>query len=188
MDRKKETNSQKRNQLNAETASTQNFIAPNATVVGDVTIGSEATVWFQAVLRGDANYIRVGERTNIQDGTIIHVDHDAPTIIAEDVTVGHQCMLHGCKIEKGALIGMSSIVLNHAVIGENSLIGAGSSVDRGRNCQKQSQYRPLCFLGKRLLAREICLLMASEVNRISFNDAKKPACFSTAGFLMDELF
>lgn len=101
MDRKKETNSQKRNQLNAETASTQNFIAPNATVVGDVTIGSEATVWFQAVLRGDANYIRVGERTNIQDGTIIHVDHDAPTIIAEDVTVGHQCMLHGCKIEKG---------------------------------------------------------------------------------------
>ena len=131
MDRKKETNSQKRNQLNAETASTQNFIAPNATVVGDVTIGSEATVWFQAVLRGDANYIRVGERTNIQDGTIIHVDHDAPTIIAEDVTVGHQCMLHGCKIEKGALIGMSSIVLNHAVIGENSLIGAGSLVTQG---------------------------------------------------------
>ncbi|WP_279282437.1 gamma carbonic anhydrase family protein [Enterococcus gallinarum] len=131
MDRKKETNSQKRNKLNAETASTQNFIAPNATVVGDVTIGSEATVWFQAVLRGDANYIRVGERTNIQDGTIIHVDHDAPTIIAEDVTVGHQCMLHGCKIEKGALIGMSSIVLNHAVIGENSLIGAGSLVTQG---------------------------------------------------------
>ena len=131
MDRKKETNSQKRNQLNAETTSTQNFIAPNATVVGEVTIGSEATVWFQAVLRGDANYIRVGERTNIQDGTIIHVDHDAPTIIAEDVTVGHQCMLHGCKIEKGALNVMSSIVLNHAVIGENSLIGAGSLVTQG---------------------------------------------------------
>ncbi|WP_291291852.1 gamma carbonic anhydrase family protein [Enterococcus sp.] len=123
-------NSQK-NQTKEETAGVKNFIAPNATVVGDVTIGSEATVWFQAVLRGDANSIRVGERTNIQDGTIIHVDHDAPTIIAEDVTVGHQCMLHGCKIEKGALIGMSSIVLNHAVIGENSLIGAGSLVTQG---------------------------------------------------------
>jgi carbonic anhydrase/acetyltransferase-like protein (isoleucine patch superfamily) len=119
------------NQTNQEPSEARNFIAANATVVGNVTLGKEATVWFQAVLRGDANFIRVGDRTNIQDGTIIHVDHDAPTIIAEDVTVGHQCMLHGCTIEKGALIGMSSIVLNHAVIGENSLIGAGSLVTQG---------------------------------------------------------
>ena len=131
MDRKKETNSQKRNQLNAETASTQNFIAPNATVVGDVTIGSEATVWFQAVLRGDANYIRVGERTNIQDGTIIHVDHDAPTVIEDYVTIGHACIIHGCTIHSGALIGMGATVLNHAEICENSLIGAGSLVTEG---------------------------------------------------------
>lgn len=109
-----------------------NFIAKNAIVVGDVTLGDQNTIWFNSVLRGDSNFIKIGDRTNIQDGTIIHVDHDAPTEIAEDVTVGHQCMLHGCKIEKGALIGMSSVVLNHAVIGENSLLGAGSLVTQGQ--------------------------------------------------------
>ncbi|MGF2024642.1 gamma carbonic anhydrase family protein [Enterococcus casseliflavus] len=107
------------------------FVAKNATIVGNVTLGKESTVWFQAVIRGDANRIEIGARTNIQDGTIIHVDHDAPTIVEDDVTVGHQCMLHGCTIKKGALIGMSSIVLNHAVIGENSLLGAGSLVTEG---------------------------------------------------------
>ncbi|BCA85094.1 gamma carbonic anhydrase family protein [Enterococcus saigonensis] len=109
----------------------KNFIAKNAVVLGDVTLGKEVTIWFNSVIRGDSNFIKIGNRTNIQDGTIIHVDHDAPTEIANDVTVGHQCMLHGCKIEQGALIGMSSIVLNHAVIGENSLIGAGSLVTQG---------------------------------------------------------
>ena len=154
-------------------------------------------------MRGDANYIRVGERTNIQDGTIIHVDYDAPTIIAEDVTVGHQCMLHGCKIEKGALIGMSSIVLNHAVIGENSLIGAGSLVTQGtiippnvlafgrpakvirplteEEIAKTKPISPIMFPWEKTTCKEICLLMASEVNRISFM-TQKPACFSTAGF------
>lgn len=107
------------------------FIARNAVVVGDVTLGEDVTVWYNAVIRGDANKISIGARTNIQDGTVIHVDHDAPTEIAEDVTVGHQCMLHGCRIESGALIGMSTVVLNHAVIGENSLIGAGSLVTQG---------------------------------------------------------
>ena len=107
------------------------FVAENATIVGNVTLGKESTVWFQAVIRGDANRIEIGARTNIQDGAIIHVDHDAPTIVEDDVTVGHQCMLHGCTIKKGALIGMSSIVLNHAVIGENSLLGAGSLVTEG---------------------------------------------------------
>ncbi|WP_430611215.1 gamma carbonic anhydrase family protein [Enterococcus sp. DIV0876] len=116
---------------NTHTKSQPNFIAKNATITGDVALGAESTVWFQAVVRGDANWITIGARTNIQDGTIIHVDHDAPTVIGDDVTVGHQCMLHGCKIEQGALIGMSSIILNHAVIGENSLIGAGSLVTQG---------------------------------------------------------
>lgn len=104
------------------------FIADNATVIGDVELGEDVTVWYQAVVRGDSNWIKIGKGTNIQDGTVIHVDHDAPVEIAENVTVGHQCMLHGCKIEKGALIGMGATVLNHAVIGENSLIGAGSLV------------------------------------------------------------
>ena len=110
----------------------QKFIAPTATVVGDVELVESVTVWYQAVIRGDSNTVKVGARTNIQDGTVIHVDHDAPVEIAENVTVGHQCMLHGCTIEKGALIGMGSTILNHAVIGENSLIGAGSLVTEGK--------------------------------------------------------
>lgn len=110
----------------------ERFIASNATVIGDVTLSEDVTIWYQAVLRGDSNWIKVGQRTNIQDGTIVHVDHDAPVDIAENVTVGHQCMLHGCTIEKGALIGMGTTILNHAVIGENSLIGAGSLVTEGK--------------------------------------------------------
>ncbi|EOH85927.1 gamma carbonic anhydrase family protein [Enterococcus villorum] len=110
----------------------QKFIAPNATVIGKVELAEDVTVWYQAVIRGDSNSIKIGARTNIQDGTVIHVDHDAPVEISENVTVGHQCMLHGCKIEKGALIGMGSTILNHAVIGENSLIGAGSLVTEGK--------------------------------------------------------
>ncbi|MGM9903078.1 carbonic anhydrase/acetyltransferase [Enterococcus sp. 10A9_DIV0425] len=108
------------------------FVASNATVVGDVDLGENVTIWYQAVVRGDSNSIRIGSGTNIQDGTIIHVDHDAPVTIGNDVTVGHQCMIHGCRIEKGALIGMGSTILNHAVIGENSLIGAGSLVTEGK--------------------------------------------------------
>ncbi len=127
----KQSNEDGNKRQERETEAMPNFVAKNATVVGDVSLGAESTVWFQAVIRGDANWIKIGDRTNIQDGTIIHVDHDAPTIIGDDVTVGHQCMLHGCTIEQGALIGMSSIVLNHAVIGENSLIGAGSLVTQG---------------------------------------------------------
>ncbi len=127
----KQSNEDGNKRQERETEAMSNFVAKNATVVGDVSLGAESTVWFQAVIRGDANWIKIGDRTNIQDGTIIHVDHDAPTIIGDAVTVGHQCMLHGCTIEQGALIGMSSIVLNHAVIGENSLIGAGSLVTQG---------------------------------------------------------
>lgn len=108
------------------------FIAPNATVVGEVELGEGVTIWYQAVVRGDSNTIKIGSNTNIQDGTIIHVDHDAPVEVAENVTIGHQCLLHGCTIEKGALIGMGSTILNHAVIGENSLIGAGSLVTEGK--------------------------------------------------------
>ncbi|WP_368281545.1 gamma carbonic anhydrase family protein [Enterococcus durans] len=110
----------------------EQFIAPNATVVGEVELGEGVTVWYQAVVRGDSNTIKIGSNTNIQDGTIIHVDHDAPVEVAENVTIGHQYLLHGCTIEKGALIGMGSTILNHAVIGENSLIGAGSLVTEGK--------------------------------------------------------
>jgi len=106
------------------------FIGKGAVVVGDVTLGEDSSVWFNSVIRADMQPVTIGAETNIQDGTIIHVGDNHPTIIKEHVTVGHQCMIHGCTIEKGALIGMSSILLDGAVIGENSLIGAGSLVTK----------------------------------------------------------
>jgi carbonic anhydrase/acetyltransferase-like protein (isoleucine patch superfamily) len=105
------------------------FIAENAVIIGDVEIGAEASVWYNCVLRGDVNYIRVGDRTNVQDGTIIHVSTGTyPTVLEEEVTVGHSVTLHGCHVEKGSLIGIGAIVLDGARIGQYSLIGAGSLV------------------------------------------------------------
>lgn len=107
------------------------FIAPSADVYGDVRLAKDTSIWFQSVLRGDNNSITINAGSNVQDSTVIHVDQDAPVVIGENVTIGHHCMLHGCKIEDGALIGMSSIILNRATIGKNSLIGAGSLVTEG---------------------------------------------------------
>ncbi len=106
------------------------FIAENAVIIGDVEIGERASIWYNCVLRGDVNFIRIGAGTNIQDGTIIHVSRgaDFPTIIEPEVTVGHSATIHGCYIETGSLIGIGAIVLDGARIGKNSLIAAGSLV------------------------------------------------------------
>ncbi len=105
------------------------FIAENAVIIGDVEIGESASIWYNCVLRGDVNYIRIGAKSNIQDGTIIHVSrNDFPTIIESEVTVGHSVTLHGCYVEKGSLIGIGSTILDGARIGKNSLIAAGSLV------------------------------------------------------------
>lgn len=106
------------------------FIAENAVIIGDVEIGENASVWYNCVLRGDVNHIRIGAGTNIQDGTIIHVSRGAefPTIIENNVTVGHSATIHGCYIESGSLIGIGAIILDGARIGKNSLIAAGSLV------------------------------------------------------------
>ncbi|MCW5851633.1 MAG: gamma carbonic anhydrase family protein [Anaerolineae bacterium] len=104
------------------------FVAPTATVLGDVALAEEASVWFGAVLRGDNDAIRVGARTNIQDQAIIHVDPDAPVTIGADVTVGHRAIIHGATVEDGCLIGMGAIVLNSAVVGAGSIVGAGAVV------------------------------------------------------------
>lgn len=105
------------------------FIAEDAVVIGDVEIGEDASVWFGAVLRGDVNFIRIGPRTNIQDGTVIHVSsRDHPTILEDQITVGHRVTLHGCYIESTCLIGIGSIILDGARVGKNSLVAAGSLV------------------------------------------------------------
>jgi carbonic anhydrase/acetyltransferase-like protein (isoleucine patch superfamily) len=108
------------------------FLADNATILGEVVLGEQCSVWFQAVLRGDVNSIHVGAYTNIQDGVVIHGTYQkAATVIGEKVSVGHNAIVHGCTIEDGALIGMGAIVLDHAVVGKGALIAAGSVVLAG---------------------------------------------------------
>ncbi|MDD4569505.1 MAG: gamma carbonic anhydrase family protein [Tepidanaerobacteraceae bacterium] len=108
------------------------FIAPTADVIGDVTIGEKSSLWYKTVLRGDVNKIKVGSYTNIQDGTIVHVAGECPTIIGNNVTIGHGAIIHGCTISDGAFIGMGAIILDGAVIGEGALIGAGALVTEGK--------------------------------------------------------
>jgi len=109
------------------------FIAENAVIIGDVEIGERASVWYNCVLRGDVNYIRIGAGANIQDGTIIHVSRgqDFPTVVEERVTIGHSATVHGCYVETGSLIGIGAIILDGARIGKNSLVAAGSLVTPG---------------------------------------------------------
>jgi carbonic anhydrase/acetyltransferase-like protein (isoleucine patch superfamily) len=105
------------------------YIDQSAQVIGDVTIGEQSSVWMTVVIRGDVNYIRIGDRTNIQDGTVVHVMHDTcPTVIGNDVTIGHGAIVHGCTIADRVLVGMGAIVLNGASIGADSIVAAGSLV------------------------------------------------------------
>lgn len=105
------------------------FLAENATLIGDVTIGDECSVWFNTVLRGDVNTITIGNRVNIQDGSVLHTLYEKSVIeIGDDVSVGHNVTLHGCKIHDFALIGMGAVVMDDAVVGEGALVAAGSVV------------------------------------------------------------
>ena len=106
-------------------------IAPGAAIIGDVDIAREASIWFGCVLRGDVCHIRIGQRTNIQDGTVIHLGDNDPTIIGDDVVVGHRAVVHGCTVEDGCMIGIQATVLNAAVIGHGSVVGAGAVVTGG---------------------------------------------------------
>ena len=127
------------------------FLADNATIIGDVIIGDDCSIWFNTVLRGDVNSIRVGNRVNIQDGTVIHTLYEKSTAeIGNDVSIGHNVTIHGAKIEDGALIGMNAVVLDHAVIGEGALIAAGSVVLSGTKVEPGSIYggAPAKFIKK----------------------------------------
>lgn len=108
------------------------FIEDTGVVIGDVVMGENCSVWFHAVIRGDVNYIRIGDRSNIQDLCMLHVTHDThPLLIGNDVTVGHSVVLHGCTIHDRVLVGMGAIIMDGAVIGEDSVVGAGALVVEG---------------------------------------------------------
>ncbi|WKY45319.1 gamma carbonic anhydrase family protein [Eubacteriaceae bacterium ES2] len=108
------------------------FIAKSADVVGRVKLGNYVSIWFQAVLRGDVDSITIGDRTNIQDGTVVHVAPGHPTVIGDGVSVGHNAIIHGCAIGDNVLVGMGAIILNGAQIGDNSIVGAGALVTQGK--------------------------------------------------------
>lgn len=105
------------------------FVADDAIIIGDVEIGEQASIWFGSIIRGDVNHIRIGARTNIQDASVIHVSSKThPTILEDEITVGHRVTLHGCHIETGCLIGIGSIILDGVRVGRNSLVAAGSLI------------------------------------------------------------
>jgi len=122
------------------------WVAPGASVIGDVEIGEDCSIWFGVVIRGDVHKIRIGNRVSVQDLSMIHVTHykkadksdGSPTIIGDDVTIGHKVMLHGCTIEDACLIGMSATILDDAVIGKESIVGAGALVTKGKKFPPRS--------------------------------------------------
>ncbi len=149
------------------------WIAPSATVIGNVELGRDASIWFGCVIRGDVHYIKIGERTNIQDLTMIHVTHYTkddmsdgyPTIIGNDVTIGHRVMLHGCTIEDACLIGMNATILDGAVIGKESIVGAGALVTGNKKFPPRS-----LILGSP--AKVVRELSEDEVKEL-YNSAKR---------------
>ena len=122
------------------------FVAPSADIIGNVGIGEDSSIWFGAVIRGDVHYIKIGKRTSIQDLSMVHVTHykkpdmsdGYPTIIGDDVTIGHKVMLHGCKIGNGCLIGMNATILDGAEIGEGSIVGAHSLITQNKKFPPRS--------------------------------------------------
>jgi carbonic anhydrase/acetyltransferase-like protein (isoleucine patch superfamily) len=114
------------------------YVAPGARVVGDVTLGPRASVWFNAVLRGDSDAVRLGAESNVQDGSVLHTDGGSPCLIGERCTIGHAAVVHGCTIGGGCLIGMGSIVLSGASIGDESIVAAGALIPEGRSYPARS--------------------------------------------------
>ena len=115
------------------------FVADDSIVIGDVEIGEDSSIWFGSILRGDVNYIRIGARTNIQDQTIIHVSSKGlPTIVEDEVTVGHRVTLHACQVERGCLIGIGAILMDGVRVGSKSLVGAGSLLTPGTQIPPRS--------------------------------------------------
>ncbi len=155
------------------------FIAQSADVIGRVTIGKDSSIWFGVVVRGDVHRIEIGERTSIQDKSMVHVTHHKkedesdghPTIVGNDVTVGHSVVLHGCRIEDACLIGMSATILDGAVIGKESIVGAGSLVTKGKIFPPRSLIMGSpAKVVRELTDEEVKELYASATRYVSFKD------------------
>jgi len=143
------------------------YITPNATIAGDVIMGSDCSVWFNAVIRGDVNSIRIGNKVNVQDGAIIHCTYmKAATIIGNNVSIGHNAIVHGCVIEDNVLVGMGAIVMDNAKIGSNSIIAAGAVVLENTIVEAGSIYAGVPAKKIKDISQE---LVKGEIERIANN-------------------
>ncbi|SIO43020.1 gamma carbonic anhydrase family protein [Chitinophaga niabensis] len=143
------------------------FIAPNATIVGDVVMGNDCSVWFNAVVRGDVNSIRMGNKVNIQDGAVIHATYEkTKTTIGNNVSIGHNAIVHGCTVEDNVLIGMGAIVMDNAHIGSNTIIAAGAVVLEGTQVEAGTIYAGVPAKKVKTISQE---LIHGEIDRIANN-------------------
>ena len=152
------------------------FIAPNATIVGDVVMGDDCSVWFNAVVRGDVNYIRIGNKVNIQDGAVLHCTFKrSQTIIGNNVSIGHNAIVHGCTVHDDVLIGMGAIVMDQAVVESNTIIAAGAVILEGMRCESGSIYAGVPAKKVKDISKE---LISGEINRIANNYVRYASWFT----------
>ena len=143
------------------------FIAPNATIVGEVTMGNDCSVWFNAVIRGDVNKITLGDKVNVQDGAIIHCTYQkCGTIVGNNVSIGHNAIVHGCVIHENVLVGMGAIIMDNAQIGSNSIIAAGAVVLENTIVEPGSIYAGVPAKKVKNISED---LIRGEINRIANN-------------------
>ncbi|MDG1022672.1 MAG: gamma carbonic anhydrase family protein [Flavobacteriaceae bacterium] len=151
------------------------FIAENATLIGDVVMGDDCSVWYQAVIRGDVNSIRIGNQVNVQDGVVIHATYKtAPTTIGSKVSIGHNAIVHGCTLEDKVLVGMGSIIMDHCVVGSNSIIAAGAVVTQNTIISPGSIYAGIPARKIKEINRN---LQENEIERIAQNYLKYASWF-----------
>jgi carbonic anhydrase/acetyltransferase-like protein (isoleucine patch superfamily) len=143
------------------------FLAPNSTIVGQVEMGDQCSIWFNAVIRGDVNFIRLGNKVNVQDGAVIHCTYQkCGTIIGNNVSIGHNAMVHGCVIDENVLVGMGAIIMDNAHIGSNSIIAAGAVVLENTIVEPGSVYAGIPAKKVKKVSEE---LIKGEIDRISNN-------------------
>lgn len=143
------------------------YIAENATIVGEVTIGTQCSIWFNAVIRGDVHYIKIGNKVNIQDGAVIHATYlKSPTSIGNNVSIGHNAIVHGCTIHDNVLIGMGSIVMDDCIVESNSIIAAGAVVTKNTKIESGSIYAGVPARKVKDISEE---LISGEIHRIAEN-------------------
>jgi carbonic anhydrase/acetyltransferase-like protein (isoleucine patch superfamily) len=143
------------------------FIAENATIVGEVSFGKECSVWYNAVIRGDVHYIKIGNKVNIQDGAVLHATYQkSPTTIGNNVSIGHNAIVHGCTIHDNVLIGMGSIIMDDCIIESNSIIAAGAVVPKNTTVESGSIYAGIPAKKVKDISQE---LISGEINRIANN-------------------